>query len=576
LLKVTGRRKSTVFLGSLPALLFFIVMACFQAAPLAASDDAPGREMISLKVPLGAERFMDFPIAMIGDDPVTFRDFENNLKASRKEMEDEEGNKIKKEPPTEKEVLERMLTIKLIVKEAREIGLLEVPELKMMFEVNRKAALREQFMQDLEKGYRAGAAEVEKIYKEAVKEYKLKAIHFRKEEDASNMAGELKEGKNFDELVNKYLAEEIGSLKEETIPADQLQPEVAKALTGMNPGEVSSIVKLDSGFVLVKLVEVLYPEIAEAREWASREAARLHQTGSVSDLYSDLVKKYAKFHTKTMNKLDFEAKKPGFNSLLKDKRVLVEIKGEEPITVGDLAYAMKQEHFHGIDLAIERKRLNKSKVELLEQILFKRLMRKEALRRGVDKSEPYMARVRAYEDSILFGAYVEKFVRPEVRLTEEELKAYYEKYADEYPKSARAAIASIPFVNESAANQALEKLGAGTDFIWISEHAEGLVDKNEPDLLIFRGDFFSLQKFPPKLQKVLEGIKPGDYRIYGDDKGRFHVLHVREMVQPEKSSYEELRDKLLKRLYEEKLGDELTRVADKIKENFEVVVYADL
>ena len=43
----------------------------------------------------------------------------------------------------------------------------------------------------------------------------------------------------------------------------------------------------------------------------------------------------------------------GFEVLLKDKRVVAEIKGEKPITVGELTDYLKQQIYHGVGMAIE-------------------------------------------------------------------------------------------------------------------------------------------------------------------------------------------------------------------------------
>ena len=52
--------------------------------------------------------------------------------------------------------------------------------------------------------------EVEKVYRESIKEFKIKSILFEKEEDANQMEGLLKDGKDFDEALEKSLSDKKG------------------------------------------------------------------------------------------------------------------------------------------------------------------------------------------------------------------------------------------------------------------------------------------------------------------------------------------------------------------------------
>ena len=53
----------------------------------------------------------------------------------------------------------------------------------------------------------------------------------------------------------------------------------------------------------------------------------------------------------------------------------------------------------------------------------KESFRKEALRLGIDKTEGYKNKVKEYENSLIFGAFVQKAVVPDIKLKEEELES---------------------------------------------------------------------------------------------------------------------------------------------------------
>src|SRR5208283_3907098 len=93
-----------------------------------------------------------------------------------------------------------------------------------------------------------------------------------------------------------------------------------------------------------------------------------------------LIKRYAVVHKDVLKALDFEAKKSGFDNFLKDGRILAEIKGEKPITVGELADELRHQLYHGVEEAAESKKLNEKIAPAFNDMLYKRVFRKEALR----------------------------------------------------------------------------------------------------------------------------------------------------------------------------------------------------
>ena len=77
-------------------------------------------------------------------------------------------------------------------------------------------------------------------------------------------------------------------------------------------------------------------------------------------------------------KLDLEAGgEAAFMAFAKDPRPLVQIKGEDPITVADLTVEISQKFFHGIVEPIKEKRVNKEKAEAFERLLGVRLLASE-------------------------------------------------------------------------------------------------------------------------------------------------------------------------------------------------------
>jgi parvulin-like peptidyl-prolyl isomerase len=509
-------------------------------------------------------------VAMANDEPITLDEFNREV-SSLKGSKSAEGKK-----DGDSELLRRLINTKLIIQEARKIGLDELDEVKNMVDVFSRVTLRELLAERQLKDVKADPKEVEKIYKESVKEWKIKSVLFEKEDAAKKMEEEIKEGRSFDEVAQKAVSDGTakGGAESTYMGRKELLPGVAEAVSKMSVGSVSSIIPVGSGFAILKVEDTRYPENPEAKEMAKRQALTLKKRGVLENYNNALIKKYVKLNKKVLDEIDFEAKEPGFQELLEDKRVIAEIQGENPITVGDLTDGVRQQLYHGVERAIESKRLNERKTSVLDEMLYKRVFRKEALRLGIDKTKVYKNRVKEYENSVIFGAFIQKAVRPDIKLKEEELKTYYNDHVKEYTMPEMIKINSLVFAKREFAEKTLEKLRKGTDFQWLMENAEGQVDKsNSKDVLNFEGKFLTANDLPEGVRKSISGAKPGDFRLYESPEGYFYAVAIQDVIPAKPQPYAETREAIAKILYNEKLNKAVEEWAEKLRAVSEVKVY---
>jgi len=137
------------------------------------------------------------------------------------------------------------------------------------------------------------------------------------------------------------------------------------------------------------------------------------------------------------------------------------MKGVKPVTVADLARALEEKFFHGVDRAIEEKKVNSQKYSALDQILEKSLFDKEIANRGIEKADSFRKKMKEYEDTLLFGTFVRKVLFPDVRATEEELQAYYDEHVSDYTTPEMVKISSLAFGTQAQAESSLERPAKG-------------------------------------------------------------------------------------------------------------------
>jgi hypothetical protein len=382
-------------------------------------------------------------VATVTGEPITLDEFNRDLALAQ--------------GASKSEVLRRLINVSLVVQEAKRIGLDELPEISNKVDAFSKVTLREELMYRQVKDIKFDEKEVEELYRDSIKEWKMSSVMFGKEDDAKKMAEEMKAGNNFDQLSKQFVAEgkAKGGEQGEWLKVKDISPQIVNAISKMKVGSVSPSIPIKSGFVILRLEDIRYAEDPQAMKQARDEALKRKKVQALKDYSSALIKKYATVKQNVLNTLNYESKTPGFEALLKDKRAVAEIKGEDPITVGELTQHLKMQFFHGVERAIEGKKLNSKKASALEEMIYKRVFRKEALRLGLEKTESYKDKVNEYGNSVLFGAFVNKVIVPDIKLKEEEIKDYYNKHIKEYTLPEMMKIYGLVFAKREDAEGAV-------------------------------------------------------------------------------------------------------------------------
>jgi len=514
-------------------------------------------------------------VATVNDEPITLEELNRSIAASHAARP---GGKTAGKIDYSR-FINRMINTRLVVLEARNIGLDQLPEIKKMEADYSRDTLMKLLIEEYVKDIKADQDEVKRIYQDMVKEWQISSVRFAKEELANNFKEKIESGNGFEEAMKNALEEgtaeegEVGQfLKDE-----DLSPEVAQVVSKMEIGSTSPVVSIgERGFIVLRVEGKRFPaeEDAEAMERARQQVLNQEKVKAARSYFEDLKKKYSKMNEEIIDGLDFESEEPGFEKLLKDKRVIVEISGGQPITVGELAGALKQKFFHGVDKAIESKRVNKRKYEVLEGMVEKRLLLQEAVRQGIDKSDEYKYRVKEYEISVVFGAFIEKVINPDIKINQKELQTHYQENIEKYTFPEMMRIKELVFVKKSDALSALEKLKKGTDFDWLSYNAEGQVDKKSKGFLTFEGKLLTVGSLPEDLQKTLSGATPGDSRLYESPEGYFYVLYIYHLVPAEPRPFESVKREIAKEVFKDKARKAVEDYADQLKEYYPVKIYA--
>ena len=401
----------------------------------------------------------------------------------------------------------------------------------------------------------------------------MESVLVKKEEDVRLLEKRIKAGGNFDELVSKLIAEGKAEGKEKAsyVKTKDLLPLIAEIASKMKVGEVSPVIKVGKDYTLFKLVGVRYPEDPEVREKAKWEALRRKRLDSWEKYGEQLKNKYVRVDKKILDGLDFEAKEPGFENLLKDGRTVAEVKGEKPVSVGQLTETIRGKFYHDIRKAIESKKVNETKAEILNKLLLKKVTTKEALRLKIDKKKDYQYRIQEHKNGLIFGSFLKRVIDPDIKITNDELRVYYDRQIAEYSSPEMMRIDDLVFAKKSDAEDVIGKLRKGADFHWIKTNAPA---RAKDELSLFTGNVLTIQSMPEEIRKAVSGASSGEYRVYDDTSGRFYVLYIKEVIPPRPRPFPSVRKDIAGKVFEEKRKQSLELWVEKLRAASQIKVFA--
>ncbi len=556
-----------------------VAAAALQTADTVANDSKAGSpfpdptEMsITLQAPLFSNLFDGFPVALVNDEPITLEELTTSLAGIH-----QSGAQLPTGKNSLQTLLNRLINTKLIVLEAENMGLEEMPEVKQAIKDYLALAPRETLKKRQLKGLKPDEAVVQQFYRDAVKEWKIKSVKFAKEDDAKAFAAAVEAGGDFNELANQAVAsgKAEGEKEGSYIKGKDLLPQIVQFVsTTKSAGKVSPVIQLSNGFAILKIEDIRYPEHdEEALATARQQALGQKQAETLRKYMDTLAKKYAKIDDTLLKKLNFNVDAKTWRKLEKDKRVVVRIKGDKPILVSDLTEAINMKFFHGVEEAVKQKRADEQKYPTVQDMIYKRIYDKEARVQGIANSPDFQKKTKDYKSSILFGAFIKKVVEPEIKVSDEEANKYFSEHVEEYSTPEMLRLKSLAFTKKDMAETTIEKLRKGTDFLWLKANADSQVPEDKEGLIVFDGNVVTTKSLSEKVKEAVAGAKRGDVRLAATPDGLFYALVVQDIIPAKPEPFDQHKKAITEKLFYEKLNKALDGWGVKLREAYKVKTF---
>ncbi|MDI7250514.1 MAG: peptidyl-prolyl cis-trans isomerase [Bacillota bacterium] len=141
---------------------------------------------------------------------------------------------------------------------------------------------------------------------------------------------------------------------------------------------------------------------------------------------------------------------------------------------------------------------------------------------------------------------------PQIQVGDEEVEPYFEAHRDEFDEQEAVRLRHILAGSEEEARQILAELRAGADFAALARERsldEGTASEGGDMGLVGRG------QLPPELEDTAFTLPVGEWSDPVEAADGWHILQVLERREAKEVSLEEVRDRVIERLREEKLAE---------------------
>jgi EpsD family peptidyl-prolyl cis-trans isomerase len=241
------------------------------------------------------------------------------------------------------------------------------------------------------------------------------------------------------------------------------------------------------------------------------------------------------------------------------------IVGNTKITEADLDREMKtlpefaQKLFAG----------GEGKEKFLNELIKKELLYQEAMKEGLDKDPEYLKKVEEFKKLTLIGQLLEKDVESKAKVTDQDVKNYYEKHKSELAPITAIRISHILVRSEDEAKNISESLKKGADFAKIAKEKsiDKATAKNGGDL-----GFMSKGQMLPEVEAAASRMKVGEISEPIKTKAGYEIIKVTDEKFGKPMEFERVKNILLQRLSAEKQKEVFDAYVENLKKSYNVEI----
>lgn len=203
----------------------------------------------------------------------------------------------------------------------------------------------------------------------------------------------------------------------------------------------------------------------------------------------------------------------------------------------------------------------------VEEYAHKEMIYREALKKGIDKDPEVRRLVAAAEKTYIVQRMLDTTLADKAKVTDEDLKKYFEEHKDEFTAEDRLTLAHIQFDSLKAAQEALSRLKRGEDFAALAQAlSTDAMSKDKGGLL----GTVERSKAPQEFAEVLAGMKKGDVSAPVKTQQGYHLVKLMDLQSGQLVAFEGVREPLGRFLAQEKQRKALEEYIASLKKDYKM------
>jgi len=248
-----------------------------------------------------------------------------------------------------------------------------------------------------------------------------------------------------------------------------------------------------------------------------------------------------------------------------DDRTLVTV-ADKPITLKDFKKKISKlpKHYQAV--------AEKNKKNLLDDMIVESLFLEDAVRKGLDKDEEIKDILVEARKKIIIAKFVKTEVDDKVRVSQDEIKAFYDEHKDEFKVPEMWRASHILVASEGEAKDVLVELSKGGNF-------EDIARAKSIDATSSRGGdvgYFRKGQVVPEFENVCLGLNVGQTSAIVHTQFGYHIIKLTDKKSEALEPYESAGPKIENVLKLKKRNELFDKLVISLKEKYRVRVEEDV
>lgn len=209
------------------------------------------------------------------------------------------------------------------------------------------------------------------------------------------------------------------------------------------------------------------------------------------------------------------------------------------------------------------------KESFLNELIKRELLYKEALKKGLDKDPEYVKKLEDFNKITLVGMLLQKEIEGKVKVSDQEVKDYYEKNKGKFAPVTKIRASHILVKTEEEARNIEEKLKKGEDFAQLAKKysIDTATAKNGGEM-----GYFSRGQMVPEFEAAAMRLKLGEISEPVKTKSGYQIIKVTDKKMGQVVNFEKVKNLISQNLTAEKQKAIFDSYVDGLKKSFKVEI----